>query len=85
MATDKTPVHKRIKRAEDGRNQWRNKAQLRREENEKLRRELVIKTNQLSELVNENHKVKDQVAAFQKQLNAQEKLIENLKKKQLKR
>jgi septal ring factor EnvC (AmiA/AmiB activator) len=81
MATDKTPAHKRIRRAEEGRNQWKNKAQLRREENEKLKRDLETKTTRLVELVDENQKFKDQLTIFQKQIQTQEKLIENLKKK----
>ena len=31
MATEKTPAHKRIRRAEQGRDEWKIKAQLRRE------------------------------------------------------
>jgi len=30
MATERTPTHKRIQRAEQGRNEWKIKAQLRR-------------------------------------------------------
>ncbi len=43
MATDRTPGHKRIKRAETGRDDWKMKATLRREENEKLTHELESK------------------------------------------
>ncbi len=40
MATEKTPAHKRIKRAEIGRNDWKLKATERREEIVKLQKEL---------------------------------------------
>ena len=53
----------------------------RREENEKLKRDLETKTTRLVELVDENQKFKDQLTIFQKQIQTQEKLIENLKKK----
>lgn len=85
MATDKTPIHKRIRRAEQGRDQWKNKAQLRREENEKLKREVETKAIHLDELIDENQKVKNQLKIFQKQIRTQEKLIETLKKKLSKR
>lgn len=81
MATDKTPADKRIKRAEQGRDQWKIKAQLRREENEKLARDLESKTARLSELLEENQQFKDQVTALNKEKKTQEKLIEYLKKK----
>lgn len=81
MATDKTPADKRIRRAEQGRDQWKIKAQLRREENEKLARDLESKTARLSELLKENQQFKDQVTALNREKRNQEKLIENLKKK----
>jgi len=81
VATDKTPADKRIKRAEQGRDQWKIKAQLRREENEKLARDLESKTARLSELLEENQQFKDQVTALNKEKKTQEKLIEYLKKK----
>lgn len=81
MATEKTPAHKRIHRAEQGRNQWRIKAQLRREENEKLKRDLESKETHISELVNEHLASRNQLTLLQKKIKEQEKLIEILKKK----
>ena len=54
MATEKTPDHKRIRRAEQGRDDWKIKAQMRREEKDKLKRDLMIKEAHISELVKEN-------------------------------
>jgi hypothetical protein len=85
MATEKTPVHKRIKRAEQGRDQWKNKAQLRREENEKLKRDLECKRIHISELIEENQAANDQLALYRKETKEQEKLIASLKKKLSKR
>ena len=80
MATEKTPAHKRIRRAEQGREEWKNKAQLRREENEKLKRDLLSKEARISELIEENQTEKDQSVLFQKKIKEQDKLIEKLKK-----
>jgi phage shock protein A len=80
MATEKTPAHKRIRRAEQGREEWKIKAQLRREENEKLNRELKSKEVLISELMEENQASKDQLVLFQKKVKEQDKLIEKLKK-----
>lgn len=85
MATDKTPAHKRIARAEQGRFQWKIKAQLRREENEKLKRDLEANAIRESELIDENQTIKNQLILLKKQIYTQEKLIENLKKKLPKR
>lgn len=81
MATEKTPAHKRIQRAEKGRDQWKIKAQLRREDNEKLKRELASKSTHISELIDENQTINNQLVVLKKQLKEQEKLIESLKKK----
>lgn len=81
MSTEKTPVHKRIRRAEQGREEWKIKAQLRREENEKLKRDLQSKEALISELTEENQTAKDQLVLFQKKVKEQDKLIEKLKKK----
>lgn len=80
MATEKTPAYKRIRRAEQGREEWKIKAQLRREENEKLNRELKSKEVLISELMEENQASKDQLVSFQKKIREQDKLIEKLKK-----
>lgn len=81
MATEKTPTHKRILRAERGRDEWKIKAQLRREEKEKLKRDLQSKEAHISELADEIQVAKEQLVLFQKKINEQDKLIEKLKKK----
>lgn len=80
MATEKTPAHKRIRRAEQGRDEWKIKAQLRREEKEKLKRELESKEAFIIELIEKNQAAKDQIVSYQKKINEQDKLIEKLKK-----
>jgi septal ring factor EnvC (AmiA/AmiB activator) len=81
MATDKTPKNKRIKRAETGRDDWKQKATLRREEIEKLKRELESQETILSKTINENHELENKLTVASKRISEQEKLIENLKKK----
>ena len=81
MATEKTPIHKRIQRAEQGKEEWKIKAQLRREENEKLKRGLKSKEAFISELIESNQAFKDQLDLFQKKIEEQDMLIEKLKKK----
>jgi predicted nucleic acid-binding Zn-ribbon protein len=59
MATKKTPAHKRISRAETGREEWKLKAIERREEIEKLKKDLKIikeQNNHLTERLNEVQK-----------------------------
>ena len=73
MATDKTPTHKRIKRAEEGRDQWKMKALERREENEKLKLELNSTTERLDCL-------SDQNSRLQKELDEANKMVAKLKK-----
>jgi len=81
MATDKTPKHKRIKRAETGRDDWKQKATLRREENEKLKHELESKQVVLLKTINENNELENKLIAANKKISEQDKPIENLKKK----
>jgi len=81
MATEKTPTHKRIKRAETGRDEWKMKATSRREENEKLKYELESKNTILSKTINENHELENKLTTASKKISQQEKEIENLKKK----
>ena len=81
MATDKTPTHKRIQRAETGRDDWKLKATLRREENEKLKRELESKEAALAKMISQSHGLEDQLIASNKKIAEQDKLIESLKKK----
>lgn len=81
MATDKTPTHKRISRAETGRDNWKQKATLRREENEKLKHELESKETLLLKTINQNCELENQLLAASKMIAEQDKMIESLKKK----
>jgi len=81
MATDKTPAHKRIKRAEAGRNDWKTKATERREEIEKLKKELVSKEEVLSVMNDQIHELKNALIKSSKQICEQDKMIDVLKKK----
>lgn len=81
MVTKKTPAHKRIKRAETGRDDWKIKATERREEIEKLRRELESKDVLMSEMSNRNQELETVIIKCSKQISDQDKLIESLKKK----
>lgn len=80
MATDKTPDHKRIKRAEEGRDDWKIKALARREENEKLKSELNEKTEHLDSLHDQNNNLKKELNEADKRIAKLEKEVENLKK-----
>lgn len=81
MATEKTPDHKRIKRAEEGRDQWKIKALSRREENEKLKSELGEITKRRDCLCDQNSKLKEELDAASKRIAKLEKEAEVFKKK----
>lgn len=81
MATNKTPSHKRIQRAEDGRDDWKMKAMLRREEVVKLTQEIKTREDRLSEIMNRYNDLKKDLAAANKKIIKQENQIEDLKKK----
>jgi archaellum component FlaC len=81
MATDKTPDHKRIKRAEEGRDEWKMKALSRREENEKLKIELNEKTTRLTTICDQNNDLKKELEEAKKRVAKLEKEIELFKKK----
>ncbi len=81
MATDKTPDHKRIKRAEEGREEWKMKALSRREEIEKLKSELCNKTEYSDKLHNQNNNLKKELNEADKRIAKLEKEVEDLKKK----
>lgn len=81
MATNKTPVHKRIKRAESGREDWKMKALLRREENEKLKSNLKTQEECLLELTQRTQHLEGQLKLANKKISQQEHMIEDLKKK----
>ena len=80
MVTNKTPPHKRIARAEKGREEWKRKAIDRREEAEKLKLDLELKETRLH-FANEQLKAfKDKLAATELQIADQQKTINGLKK-----
>lgn len=81
MATDRTPKHKRIKRAETGRDDWKLKAIERREENEKLRKELQSKEDILLETQNQIQELKDKLILQREKISQQDAEIANFKKK----
>ena len=81
MATDRTPKHKRIKRAETGRDVWKLKAIERREENEKLKYELKSKEDLLLKAQNQIQKLESKLSFEKEKISEQNLLIENLKKK----
>jgi len=81
MATDKTPDHKRIKRAEEGREEWKMKALTRRQEIEKLKLELNNKTERSDSLCEQNNNLKKELNEADKRIAKLEKEIEDLKKK----
>jgi septal ring factor EnvC (AmiA/AmiB activator) len=81
MATERTPDHKRIKRAEEGRDQWKVKALSRREENEKLKSALNKKTEDLDHLFEQNEKLKKGLNEAERRIAKLEKESELFKKK----
>jgi septal ring factor EnvC (AmiA/AmiB activator) len=58
MVSEKTPPHKRIARAEKGREEWKTKAIQRREETERLALEVKAKNVRLKELKDEIYQLK---------------------------
>jgi hypothetical protein len=80
MVTDKTPPHKRIARAEKGREEWRTKAIARREEAEKLKLDLELKDTRLYHVNEQLNLLKEQLEAAEHKINDQQKTIESLKK-----
>ncbi len=81
MVTKKTPPHKRIRRAEQGREEWKIKAIKRREENQKLRAELQDKNSQLQALNEEVQELKVNLETGKDKIAGQDLKIEKLKKK----
>jgi hypothetical protein len=81
MATDKTPKHKRIKRAETGRDDWKVKAIERREENEKLRKELQSKEDILLKTQNQIQDLEVKLILQSEKISEQDAMIANFKKK----
>lgn len=81
MVTEKTPDHKRIKRAEEGREEWKMKALSRREEIEKLKLELYNKIENSAKLHNQNNDLKKELNEADKRIAKLEKEVEGFKKK----
>jgi hypothetical protein len=81
MATDKTPDYKRIKRAEEGREDWKSKALSRREENEKLKAELEKTLDRLSRLSDHNTQLKKELNEASKRIVKLEQEFAVFKKK----
>jgi hypothetical protein len=81
MATEKTPAHKRIKRAESGRDNWKIKALERREEIEQLKQELASKEAKISNLVDLNNQKNEKLTEAEKRIHVLEKENEYIKKK----
>jgi chromosome segregation ATPase len=80
MATERTPPHKRIVRAEQAREEWKLKAVKRREENLLLKEDIKYKNMKLGQSKNEVKELKRQLMAAQKKIATQENLIEKIKK-----
>lgn len=81
MATEKTPTYKRIQRAETGRDDWKVKAMLRREEIEKLKLDIKSYDAKLTDLTNQNEVKRQKLNDTEKEMIRMKKEIEALKKK----
>ncbi len=81
MVTERTPQQKRMKRAEEGRDNWKEKAFSRREENEKLKLELARKEDRLAKQIVEIKEMQKKMASTDKIISKYEHEIEELKKK----
>jgi hypothetical protein len=81
MATERTPPHKRIARAEKAREEWKQKAVRRREENQQLKLELKEKNLRLDYSKKENKELKKKLIAAENRNSKYEKMINEFKKK----
>ena len=81
MATEKTPPHKRIQRAESGRDEWKMKAMERREEIEQLKLNLSSKEASLEKLIQQNEHKNQKLTEAEKRIALLEKQVDSLKKK----
>jgi len=81
MATDKTPIHKRLVRAEQAQEEWKSKARERREESERLKKEGKRKDKRIKELENSLKGVQKDLKQSHKENQNQGKAIDILKKK----
>lgn len=85
MVTEKTPPHKRIARAEKGREEWKAKAVERREENQRLNKENKMKDLRIRELKEEISDLKTMLNVANDKISRRDDKIEKLKKKSPKR
>jgi chromosome segregation ATPase len=81
MATERTPPHLRIARAEKAQKEWKMKAVKRREENQLLKQDLKYKNMKLENSKAQNRELKEQLSSANIKIAEQEKLIQQLKKK----
>jgi hypothetical protein len=80
MASEKTPQYKRVKRAEEGREDWKAKALERREEIQRLTLELARKNERLLGLNLELKELKKKNTTVENKLTKQLTEMEYLKK-----
>lgn len=80
MVSEKTPQHKRVKRAEEGRDNWKLKASERREEIERLQLELERKDERLEKQKEEIKEMKKMIASSNKLISKNQQEIAALKK-----
>ncbi len=76
MATDKTPPHKRIARAEKSAAEWKQKATLRREENEHIKNQLKSMEKPLVQLDDGLTALKKELDTLRKENTTLSKLLE---------
>jgi archaellum component FlaC len=81
MVSDKTPPHKRIKRAEKGREEWKVKATERREENQKLKAEIKLKDARAKLLSDEIRELKIRLEAAKNESSKRDVELQKFKKK----
>ena len=79
MIEKKTPMHKRVRRAEDARDQWKVKATNRREENEGLKTVLERRDSRIKQLEAER---KELESKLEQEKKVSQELTQEIKKKQ---
>ncbi len=85
MATEKTPFHKRLTRAEKAQDEWKMKAIERREEGEKLKIEVRRKNERIETLEKSLKYLQKELNRSKDKNEKQEEVIGDLKKKSLKK
>jgi len=79
MATEKTPTGKRIKRAEKGRDEWKVKANERREEIQFLKNEIQKKQVNLDKIIKLNKTMNEELTQTKKRIDELEELLKKKK------